>query len=111
MGYILDALRFMDEHHAQDISCTDIARHAGITPDYLTRQFRLAMGINPSDYLKRFRLARSMELLKTDMPAMDIALAVGFKNQCHFSREFKKQLGMTPSEYRKRQRQPHDKEE
>jgi AraC family transcriptional regulator len=46
------------------------------------------------------------ELIATDSPIVDIALATGFCDQAHFCRTFKRLTGMNPSELRSLQR-PH----
>ncbi|MGI6172791.1 MAG: helix-turn-helix domain-containing protein [Christensenellales bacterium] len=104
VSYVAQALRYMDDHYAEDITVSALARSVGISADYFTRQFKQVMGVTPVDYLRRFRLARSMELLRSDIAISKAASAVGFKNLCHFSREFKKHLGLTPSEYRNQQK-------
>ena len=63
--------------------------------------FKQVTGIVPVEYLRRYRFARAMELLQAGQSVSEVALAVGFRNLCHFSREFKAQLGLTPSQYKK----------
>jgi len=101
MGYVTQALQFIDEKYQDDITIRDIAGHVGVSSDYFSRQFKQATGIAPVDYLRRYRFARAMELLSGGMSVTDAAHQVGFRNLCHFSREFKNQLGVTPSQYRR----------
>ncbi len=99
-GYIAPALSHIDQHYAQHLTVREIAASAGVSPDYLTRQFRRATGITPQEYLRRFRFARAMELLQAGMPVTEVASQVGFASLCHFSREFKKEMGVSPSQYK-----------
>ncbi len=100
-GYVAQALSYIDAHYADpNLSVREIAAQAGVSGDYLSRQFRLSLGIAAQEYLKRYRFARAMELLQTGLPVSDVAKQVGFANLCHFSREFKKEMGLTPSKYR-----------
>lgn len=100
-GYVTQALSYIDAHFAEpELTVREIAGAVGVSADYLSRQFHKALGIAAQEYLKRYRFARAMALLQTDMPVGEAAKEVGFSSLCHFSREFKKEMGVTPSQYR-----------
>ncbi|NLG23719.1 MAG: AraC family transcriptional regulator [Clostridiales bacterium] len=99
-AYVARALLDIHERYADDLSVGGIAEGAGVSPDYLTRQFKRALGIAPLEYLRRYRFARAMELLQSGDSVTDAAAKVGYRSLCHFSREFKKSLGIAPSQYR-----------
>ncbi len=101
MGYVTQALQYIDKHYQDELTIHDIAEHIGVSNDYFSRQFKQVTGIAPVEYLRRYRFARAMELLAGGESVTDVSRQVGFKNLCHFSREFKNQLGVTPSQYRK----------
>ena len=101
MGYVTQALQYIDAHYQEELTIHDIAEHIGVSNDYFSRQFKQVTGIAPVEYLRRYRFARAMELLAGGMSVTDVSHQVGFRNLCHFSREFKNQLGVTPSQYRK----------
>ena len=100
-AYVSRALEYIDVHYSDAITVSGVAKASGVSPDYLTRQFRMVIGITPVEYMKRYRFARAMELLQSGNSVTSAAARVGFQNLCHFSREFKKALGVTPSQYRK----------
>lgn len=102
VGYAASAMRYIDAHFAEDISVADVAAHVGLSPDYLTRQFKQVTGVAPISYLRRYRLARAMEYLDAGKSVTDTASSVGFQSLAHFSREFKQELGISPSQYRKK---------
>lgn len=80
----------------------DIAAEAGLSGDYLSRQFKQFTGISPTEYIKNFRFAKAVEMLKdTNIPVSDIAMEVGFEDPAYFTRQFRQILGKSPSEYRK----------
>ena len=81
----------------------DLAREVGVTADYLTRQFKLLAGITPLTYLRRFRIARAMELLGQGISASEAAQRVGFHSLSHFSREFKRELGISPTQFKQQE--------
>jgi len=67
----------------------------------LQRLFRRYVGVGPKWVLRRYRLHDGAELLARGEAAelADLALALGYFDQAHFSREFKDQIGLTPAEY------------
>ena len=101
MGYVTQALHYIDQHYQEELSIREIADYIGVSGDYFSRQFKQVTGIAPVEYLRRYRFARAMELLAAGESVTDVSRQVGFRNLCHFSREFKNQLGVTPSQYRK----------
>jgi len=89
------------DRYAEDLQLKDLASAVHVSPEYLVRLFRQYEGTTPIHYLWRYRLERSVELLRgTGLSIHEIALRIGFKNGHHFSRAFRKWMGRTPSEYR-----------
>ena len=76
----------------------------------LQRLFRRYVGVGPKWVLRRYRLHDGAELLARGEVAelADLALALGYFDQAHFSREFKDQIGLTPAEYAARARRTPD---
>ena len=92
----------MEENYTRDISAGDIAAAAGLSADYLARQFKSVMNMTPAEYVRKFRIAKSMDLLKTtDMSIADIAAATGFGDLSLYSRVFKQNIGISPAAFRK----------
>jgi len=87
--------------YADALTREDIARHVGISADYLTDCFCQELGITPMTYLRRYRIRQARELLETtDLSIMQVALACGFSESAHFTRTFQREVGMTPRAYR-----------
>ena len=100
-AYVAQALSCIDANYGDcDLTVHGIAAQVGVSGDYLSRQFRRVIGIAAQEYLRRYRFARSMELLQAGNPVGEVARQVGFRSLCHFSREFKREMGITPSQYR-----------
>ncbi len=105
MGYVMIALQYIERHYDQELTIKQIADEADVSGDYLTRQFKQALGITPVTYMRRYRFARAMELLTQRVPVTEVAAQVGYRSLAHFSREFKKELGTSPSKYTDQQQQ------
>jgi AraC family transcriptional regulator len=80
----------------------DLARQADLHPVYFSRAFRQRYGCSPGAFLRRCRVQRATALLhrRKDMPLAEIAAAVGYVDQAHFSNAFKRVFGITPGRYR-----------
>ncbi|MBQ3079645.1 MAG: helix-turn-helix domain-containing protein [Clostridia bacterium] len=99
-NYVLKALTVISgEYGNAELSVSAIAKTAGVSADYLSRQFRMLTGIGVQEYLRRYRFAKATGLLQSGMTVSDVSKNVGFSSLCHFSREFKKELGVSPTQY------------
>jgi signal transduction histidine kinase/DNA-binding LacI/PurR family transcriptional regulator/AraC-like DNA-binding protein len=99
------AMAFIHTQYAESLSREDIARHIGISSDYLTDCFRQELNITPMMYLRRYRIRQARELLETtNLSIMQVALEVGFSESAHFTRTFQKEVGLTPRAYRRGKR-------
>jgi len=101
-GYIYNVLSYVEENYRSDIDSSVLARVSGLSADHLTRQFKSVMGMTPVEYVRRFRIAKAMDMLKTtDMSVSEIAEASGFSDISLFSRVFKQTVGTSPAVFRK----------
>lgn len=79
----------------------DYANECGVSLNWLNRVVRRESGNSVSSWIDQARISRAKSLLKdTEMPIIDIAVAVGLDDQSYFARFFKRHCGTTPSEYR-----------
>ena len=86
---------------ARRITLGELSHLTGLSPFYLSRSFHDATGLPPSEYLTQIRVRRARTLLEGNSSLAQIALAVGFSDQSHFTRRFKSIEGITPAAYRK----------
>lgn len=83
------------------VTLEDLASEAGIHPVHLATTFRRFYGVTVASYLRQLRIEYACrELVGSNAPLADIALAAGFADQSHFGRVFKRATRMTPAEYR-----------
>ncbi|NLM96162.1 MAG: AraC family transcriptional regulator [Halanaerobiaceae bacterium] len=101
-SHVKEAIEFISYNYQFNISVKDIANSLNLTPNYLSSIFKSEIGLTTKQFLTKYRMEKACSLLNTKGKSIkDIALAVGYKNQLHFSSEFKKYMKMSPSAYRK----------
>lgn len=90
--------RYIDNHIGERISLADLARAAGVSRFHFARQFRRRTGESPMEFLLRLRIDRAKTLLEPgDARVVDVAAALGFADQSHFTRTFRRVVGVPPS--------------
>lgn len=93
--------RFVAERFRDPISSADIARSAGLNPNYATTVFRESIGIPLGEHLLRHRIAEAQRLLiTTTWTTTDIAYAAGFGSPSSFYAHFSRACGCAPGAYR-----------
>jgi AraC-like DNA-binding protein len=98
----LRILEYLTQNYKNDIKIKDIAKAAGIHPNYTISLFRKESGVNITHYILMLRTYESQRLLlTTDMKIIDIAMETGFDSMSNFYKYFKKICGKTPRDYRK----------
>lgn len=100
-GYVTRALHYIESHYADELSVHGLSAYVGISPDYLSRQFRKVTGIAVQEYIRRYRLSRAVTYLQQGCSVGETARKSGFRSAAYFSREFKREMGVTPSHYEK----------
>lgn len=98
---VAQAIRFMWDHMDKDLSVDDVALAVNKPRHTLHRLFRkhLKRGIN--EELRRARLERFRELLRTtDQTVEQLAPQVGFKTASFLTLAFRKTFSQTPRQYR-----------
>ena len=98
-------LTYIEQNFQNDISVEGIAEFCGLNRSYFGRIFKETVGRSPQEFLLNYRMVKAAELLKlTDLSIGDVANAVGYPNQLHFSRAFKNVYGTSPREWRNKNR-------
>jgi AraC family transcriptional regulator len=78
-----------------------LAREAGVHPMHLARVFRRQHGMSMGAFARRLKVeAACAALARPHESLADIALALGFADQSHFTRTFRAATGLTPGRFR-----------
>lgn len=101
-GYLLHAVRHMEEHMAEPLTVREVADELGLSVSYLHKLFARC-GTSFSAYLTDCRLRRAGQLLReSDEKIYAVAAACGYQDTRYFSKIFQKHMGVKPTEYRHR---------
>lgn len=101
------ALRYIDEHLAEELSLGIIADRCAANKYHLSRTFKKEIGLTIGRFVQQRRLQRSKRLLAQIGSPKRIYRQCGFKSYTHFLRCFQQEFGMTTSEYIEWSHQPH----
>jgi len=83
------------------LTLNDIAQQFGISQRSFTRRFKLATGINATQYWQKLKIQTAKDLLAaSNLSIQEVAFQVGYQDQANFTRLFKKMLNLTPKAYR-----------
>jgi two-component system response regulator YesN len=98
---IAKAKDYIDKNYMNDeLSLVAVADAVGLSPSYLSTQFKKVYGQNLFEYLALARIAHARELLCcTSKMVYEVAYDVGFKDYRYFSQIFKKYTGQTPRQF------------
>ena len=96
---VIDWLR---QHIQDDLSVTELADVAGLSPSYFRRCFHREVGSSPRDYVTQLRIEQAKRMLEqTDRSITEIAMELGYNTSAYFTAVFHRETGTTPSDYRR----------
>lgn len=99
-GSVLKVKRYIQEHHAEDLSLDMLSQVASLSRYHLIHTFTQIEGIPPHAYLRQERVHQAKKLLTVGTPIAATAVSTGFTDQSHLNRWFKRFWGYTPGQYR-----------
>ena len=95
------AMDIVHERFTGQLSLSELATLVGVHPVTLARWFRRGYGCSVGQRLRRLRIEKAArDLLETDRPLGEIALAAGFSDQSHFCNVFRREMCTSPGRYR-----------
>lgn len=96
---------FIEAHLHQEITLTDLANVACLSPFHFTRAFRNLHGISPVRFVQQRRIERATRLLlQPGTTIAGVGQACGFADQAHFTTVFRRVTGSTPGVWRAERR-------
>jgi len=100
-GRLARLLDWLRAHPAQTHDLASMAQRAAMSVRTLQRQFRLATGLAPAQWLTRERVALAKDLLETTrQPIAQVAMRAGFGSEETLRHHFRRIAGVSPTQYR-----------
>lgn len=94
-------LDYIHKHLHYNISLTELAKAAQISPGQLSRKFKKEIGISFVEYVQKEKIESAKTLLcLSDYSFLEISNYLSFGTQSYFIEIFKKHTGLTPAGYR-----------
>jgi AraC-like DNA-binding protein len=94
------AMGVLRENMEEPPSLEDLGRSVGCSPYYLSRTFSQETGMTIPQFLRRIRLERAAELLRSGrFNVTEAAMEVGYNSLSHFSAAFHEMFGCCPGLY------------
>lgn len=91
-------IRFIDENLFEDISVESLTKQFYLSPAYLHKILKNALGMSPMCYIRTRRLTAAKEMLELGEKATFVANKVGYGDYTSFYRAYVKCFGVSPSE-------------
>lgn len=99
--YLNKMIEYIEDNLTENIEYKKLAQIVGTSEYTLQRIFIFLTNMSLSEYIRKRRLSRAFEELKTtDIKIIDLAIKYKYDSQISFARAFKAMFGMTPSKCR-----------
>ncbi|WP_187428589.1 hypothetical protein ROLI_044900 [Roseobacter fucihabitans] len=86
-----------------NLSLWDLAKHIGVTSNYVSQTLNMTLMCNFFDYVNKWRIKDAVKQLRdTEETILLITYDVGFNSRSSFYNAFKREMGTTPSAIRAR---------
>lgn len=94
---------WLADNYAQAHPVRIMVERSGLTERSFKRRFKAVTGYSAIDYVQALRIEEAKQLLETsELPADEVARAVGYEDPAYFRRLFRRLTGIAPSDYRRR---------
>ena len=94
------AKEFLHAHASDRVTLERIAAAVGVSPIYLTQEFKRSEGMPLYQFQLKQRLSRALHELPHCDDITGLALDLGFSSHSHFTAAFGSAFGVTPSRFR-----------
>lgn len=100
--YTESVINYVKDNYSKKISIDDIAEKLAVSSSYLSRNLKEQTNQTFHDFLNRYRVQKSIELLMSgEYRVYEISSMVGFTDYKHYSTVFKKYIKASPLEFAK----------
>lgn len=86
---------------ARQPSLDEMAGYLGLSRFHLLRSFQKQVGLSPRQWAMQLRTRRAQALLRSGLPATEVAHTLGFADQSHLNRHFRAAYGIAPGSFQR----------
>ena len=91
------------ENLEENITIEELAIEVNMSKFYFLREFKKLTGNTSYQHIIDVKMSEAKHMLtNNDKSISEIALALGFSDQSHFSNTFKRSVGVSPASFRKK---------
>ena len=102
----IELLQYIEENYNKKMTLNELAKVAGMHPNYLSTSFHRNMKMKIFEYIERVRLHHALEYFRQGkMTISEIAGETGYSSIQAFSKSFKRIYGLSPRNYRAMEKQ------
>ncbi|MDT7815843.1 MAG: AraC family transcriptional regulator, partial [Acidobacteriaceae bacterium] len=95
-----DVISYIEDNIEATITLESLAKLAHVSRFHFARLFKVSTDLTPMAFVEQARIRRAQALMMdSNLALSEIAIAVGFVDQSHFTRRFRLHAGCTPTEY------------
>ncbi|WP_046173570.1 AraC family transcriptional regulator [Domibacillus indicus] len=92
---------FIQVNYSKKVSLEKISQAGAVSRSKCCQLFKDKLQMSPIQYLNKFRLEKSMELLQDpSLSILEVAHDSGFSGASYYTELFHREIGVTPSEFR-----------
>lgn len=96
------ALQYVSENYTRELRVEELAASCAMSESYFRKVFASIMGMPPLEYVNRYRINRSINLLRaTNATVFQVAAQTGFASIATYNRNFQRYVGQSPAAWRK----------
>ena len=99
---IKDIFAFIDQQYHRPIPLQEVADNCHLSREAFCRYFRKMTNASFTEFLNRYRISQSKNMLMSGYSVSDACYASGFGSLSYFNRIFRSVAGENPSSFRKR---------
>ncbi len=90
---------YIHQEYQKKITMSVLVEKMHYSESILNKRFKEATGHTINDYLNRYRIQKSIDLMRQKLSIQEVAELTGFNDLKYFSVVFKKYIGYSPKEF------------
>lgn len=99
-SWVRPAINYMNEHRAEKLNESKLAKVAGVDITTMRRHFKQQVGVTPLQFHRKQRLRHAKQLLERGSDFLTAAYECGYESASGFREAFQREFGIAPGKVR-----------